>query len=209
MWKQIFIVLLALSFAFAVLLISVFRTASVKYDFNPVVSGYQPILEETEPLIEYYLPYPGKILPDNPLWPLKALRDRLWLLINTNPMREAELMLLFADKRLGSSVTLFENGNFDDGFSSFTKAEKYLEEASIKEESNRMAGEQTTEFLIKIATASLKHYELGSYILRRSPDDAKPSIIKTQEYSKKTFERSRNALLEKGIDPPENPFDWE
>lgn len=210
MWKQILLVLSTLIFAFGVLFVSVFRTASVKYDFDPIVGGYVPeVLKEDSNIVEYYLPYPGKILPNSPLWPIKAFRDRLWLLINTSQTREAELKLLFADKRLGSAISLFEEGKFGEGLSIYTKAEKYLEEASLQEEKNRLSGGDTSEFLTRIATASLKHYELSIYLVKLAPDDVKPTIINVQNYAKKTFERSRNGLLEKGVNPPENPFSWE
>jgi hypothetical protein len=36
MWKKTLLVVATLVFAFGVLFVSVFRTASVKYDFNPL-----------------------------------------------------------------------------------------------------------------------------------------------------------------------------
>jgi hypothetical protein len=210
MWKRVVLIFFAFSFAFGVLFISVLRTASVRYEFNPLVSENGSFIAgDNNTLIDYYLPFPGKILPDSPIWPVKALRDKLWLAINTNPSREAELLLLFADKRIGSAILLFQKGEFDDGFSALGRAEKYLEEASLQEEENRKAGYDTNEFLAIIAKASLKHYQIEREILAIAPDEAKPSIINMEVYPKKVFERSRNALLAKGIEPPKNPFDWQ
>lgn len=207
MFRKLFLVLSTLFFAFSVLLISVFRVASVRYEFAN--KAQEPlILGENESVIDYQLPFPGKVLPDSPFWPLKALRDKIWLWVTTNPTRSSELKLLFADKRLGSSRILFEQGNPEIGLSTLTKAEKYLEESSVKEDENRYAGLDTTEFLIKIAKSSLRHYESMEYILTLAPEEAKPTIIQTQDYAKKVFEKSRNALLEKKITPPENPFNW-
>jgi len=210
MLKKTAIVLLVFVFAFTILFVSVFRTASVKYEFNPLVSGtYNSNAGIESVFVDYYLPYPGDILPGSFLWPVKAARDSFWLFINTNPSREAELMLLFADKRIGSAEVLFKQGNFDDGFSALTKAEKYLESASKQEEINRSRGLDTSEFLVKISKAALKHFEVIDRIVVISPDEAKPIIMKTENYSKKVFETSRNALLDKGMIPPENPFSWE
>ncbi len=209
MYHKTFLVLFALLFGTSVLLISVFRAASVKYDFaDNTVQVPVNVLGNEFDQINYYLPYPGKVLPDSPIWFLKALRDRAWLAVTTNPSREAELNLLFADKRLGSAKILFENRKPEIGLSTLSKAEKYLEEASNKEKENRKKGIDTSEFLKKIASASLKHYELIQYILGISPEEARPIIIKSQDYARGTYEDSRNALLEKKIDPPENPFDW-
>ncbi len=42
---------------------------------------------------------------------------------------------------------------------------------------------------------------------KRGPEEAKPIIIQSKDYSQKVFEDARNALLEKGLVPPENPFE--
>ena len=209
MFRKIVVSSLVLAFAFGILLISIFRTASVKYQFNN--TGKQinaKVLEGVTELVDYNLPFPGKVLPDSPLWSLKALRDRIWLLVTTNPSRKAELKLLFADKRLGSAIVLFDKEKFEEGLTTLTKAEQYLEEAGWQEEENRKKGIETSDFLQILAKASLKHYEVMQNILTIAPEEAKPTIIQTQDYSKKVFENSRNALLEKGKSAPENPFDW-
>ena len=209
MFRKIVVSSLVLAFAFGILLISIFRTASVKYQFNN--TGKQinaKVLEGVTELVDYNLPFPGKVLPDSPLWSLKALRDRIWLLVTTNPSRKAELKLLFADKRLGSAIVLFDKEKFEEGLTTLTKAEKYLEEAGWQEEENRKKGIETSDFLQILAKASLKHYEVMQNILTIAPEEARPTIIQTHDYSKKAFENSRNALLEKGKSAPENPFDW-
>jgi len=209
MFRKVLIAALVLIAAFGILLISVFRTASVKYQFSDTGKQVNArVLGETTEVIDYNLPYPGKVLPDSPLWSVKALRDRVWLWVTTNPTRKAELKLLFADKRLGSSKILFEKGKFEEGLTTLTKAEKYLEEVGWQEEENRKMGIETSGFLEILARASLKHYEVMQNILTIAPEAARPTIIQTQGYSKRVFENSRNALLEKGKSAPENPFAW-
>lgn len=199
-------------FAFGLLFTSVFRTAAVKYEFSesPEVADVSEtrVLGENAVNIDYYLAFPGRILPDSPLWPVKAIRDRIWLWITTNPSRRAELKLLFADKRVAMSKILFEKGKPEIGYSTLTKAEKYLEEAVDQEKENRKEGIDTSEFLNRIAKASLKHAQIIEEILKIAPEDAKPGVLKTENYAKRAYEEARNALLEKGLEPPENPFDW-
>ncbi|OGM21776.1 hypothetical protein A2714_04380 [Candidatus Woesebacteria bacterium RIFCSPHIGHO2_01_FULL_38_9] len=210
MWRKIFIAASVFSFGLLILFISVFRTASVKYDFQGarLPQGSSTVLGDAQPKIDYELPYPGGVLPDNVLWPLKVIRDRVWLSVTTNPTRKAELKLLFADKRIGMAKILFENGKADDGFSTLTKAEKYLEEASLQGEENKKEGVESTEFLTHLANASLKHYEVTETILTMAPEEARPGIVQVQEYPKHAFELARNSLQEKGKIPPENPFNW-
>ncbi len=212
MLKRALFISSLLLFAFGILFTSVLRTAAVKYEFSEaeklVSTSEAQVLGEEAVEIDYYLAFPGRILPDSPLWPLKALRDRIWLWITTNPSRKAELKLLFADKRVAMSKLLFEKGKPEIGYSTLTKAEKYLEEASIQEQENRKGGIDTSEFLERIAKASLKHAQVMEEVLSIAPEDARPGIVRTEDYAKRAFENARNALLEKGMSPPENPFDW-
>lgn len=209
MFRRLLVTSFVLVFAFGILLTSVLRTASVKYEFSESPSDVKAeVLGEETVNIDYYLPFPGRVLPDHPLWPLKALRDRVWLWITTSPTRRAELKLLFADKRLGSAKILFEKDKTEIGFSTLTKAEKYLEEAVNQEKENRKKGIDTSEFLEKLAKAALKHAQVMGEILLVAPEDAKPKIIQTEDYAKRAYEEARNGLLDKGLKPPESPFDW-
>ena len=67
---------------------------------------------------------------------------------------------------------------------------------------------ETEDFLRRLALSGLKHYETMGYLYSISPEDIRPEIIHTQDYPKNVFEGARNALLEKAIEPPENPFNW-
>jgi hypothetical protein len=212
MLRKVLITLPVLVFAFGILLTSILRTASVKYEFNgKIASNSQDmqVLGEEDIVIDYYLVYTGRVLPGSPLWFVKALRDKIWLLLTTNSSRKAELKLLFADKRLGAAKILFEKGKAGVGFSTLTKAEKYLEEAVAQESENRNEGDDTSEFLVTLAKASLKHFQVMEEIVDIAPEDAKPKVIEIQSYPKRAFEESRNALLEIGKTPPENPFGWQ
>jgi hypothetical protein len=209
MYRRILIVASTLFFAFAILFTSIFRTASVKYVFSQETE-IQEVGQESESVeIDYVLPYPGRIAPDSPLWPIKAFRDRLWLMLTSNPERKAELKLLFADKRLAMSKALFERDKSEIAFSTLTKAEKYLEEACAIEEESRQKGVDTSEFLITLSKASLKHRQIINEILMIAPEDARPGIGRVQDYPKEAYNKTRNALQGKGLPIIENPFESE
>jgi hypothetical protein len=53
----------------------------------------------------YKLPETG-ILPDNPLYLLKNLRDELWVRFSTNNIDKAKIVLLIADKKMEEAITL-------------------------------------------------------------------------------------------------------
>lgn len=211
MVRRFALILSAIVLAFGILFTSVLKSASVKYSFSQPTNNQgqntSNVLGEQKDIeIDYYLPYPGRILPDHPLWPLKALRDKLWLLITSDIGKKVDLKLLFADKRIAMSKTLFERDKPEIAFSTLTKAEKYLQEASGQEEENRQKGVDTHEHLDKLVRAALKHRQIMDEILFIAPEDAKPGIIETQNIAKTVFEKKRDAMLEEGLTPPQNPF---
>lgn len=208
MLRKILVSSAVLIFALGILFTSVLRTAAVKYETSGVKSVL--VLSETDYNIEYNFAYPGKILPDSFFWPLKALRDKIWLTITTDQLKKVELRVLFADKRLGGATKLIEENKNEIALSTLTKAEKYLEEASLTEEKLRSEGKaQSNEINFLLANASLKHYEVLMDLENKVPDDMKSIIISSRKIPIKSYERARNALLEKGLTPPNNPFKWD
>ena len=211
MLKRIALIFTAFFFAFAILSISVLRCSDVtKFAFSASpTSTPEGTDQKVEIKIDYVLPYPGKILPDSPLWYLKALRDRVQFFVTSNPSRKSELSLLYADKRLGASRLLFEKDKPSLGLTTLTKGEKYLEKALLLEEENRKNGMDTKSFLTRLANASLKHWQEMEEIIDIAPEDAKPEVIKVQNYSKNVYNQARDALYSVGMPVPINPFDGE
>ena len=209
MLRKSAIVLLSLLLAFGILFASLLRTASVYYEFNPSDQHPHGGVSGEDSKIDYFLAYQGNVLPDSPLWPIKVTRDKIWFAITTNPSRKAELALLFADKRVAAAEVLFQQGKADIGYSTLTKAEKYLEEASQLEMENRKEGIDTSDFLVRLANAALKHAEVITYISGIAPDDAKPKLVEVLESPKKVYWNSYNLLLDKHLKPPGNPFGWQ
>jgi hypothetical protein len=68
-----------------------------------------PLLPTPSPVV-YTLPYPG-IMPNHPLYFLKALRDQLLMLLITEPVKKVEFRLLLAEKSLNTSIFLTQQHN--------------------------------------------------------------------------------------------------
>lgn len=197
----------ALVLAFAVLFISVFQSATVNYIFATPTPIGVAVLGETTTQINYQMPFPGKILPDNPLWVFKAARDRVWYLLTPNHQKKAELALLFADKRLEASRELFEKRKPDIALSTLSKGEKYLEISFQEQLEASGEGMDTGSFLIKLANSALKHRQvLEEELLPLAPEDARPEVVKIEDYAKNTYKSVRDALNGKGLSVPESPF---
>lgn len=186
--------------AFAILSVSFLRIATPTYTYSPMVLS-EKVESESNIKVDYQLAYQGKIGPDNPLWYAKAIRDRVWYTLTFNPDKKAELNLLFSDKRLNSSIELFKKNKPDLGLITLTKAEKYLESAESKMN-------EDGELARKIGLASLKHREvIENEILPITPEDLRPQVIKTLNYSKEVYTKVKEQMLSKGLVPPANPFD--
>lgn len=205
MIRRFAIILLFLSVSGGILLISLFRNASIKYAFTaPASTSKNPSDIE----INYDLAYPGRILPDSPLWPLKVVRDKVWLLMSLSHVKKSQVNLLLADKRIGSALTLFQKGKANLAYSTLTKSEKYLEASEAEANLAQVGGENTDDIMQRIALATLKHAQLDLQILSLAPDDAKPQIIITMKNTKNVFLTNQSSLLSRGLELPKDPFSW-
>ena len=188
-----------------ILIISIFRIAEIKYVFSQ--SPNPTPVSKDNISINYSLPEGGKIEPDNLLWPLKALRDKILLVVTINPAKKADLYLMMSDKRLVYAKSLLERRKPDLAVSVLTKGEKYLELAHAEERIARQKGMNTNSYLNRFAIAALKHREVIDDLISIAPEDAKPIMVKSQDYSKNLYNEARNNLLEAGLIAPQNPFD--
>lgn len=202
---RIAIVFFFLVFASFILAVSTFRTVSPQYAFSQVTQKTQKAEVVKKP-VDYYLVYPG-ILPDHFLWPLKVLRDQAWVFFTTDPMRKAELYLLFADKRVGAAKVLQEGGKSGLAFSTASKAEKYLEQAVRQEQVAREKGLDTGALLDKLALAGLKHREVLEEMYVKAGEDARPKIVEVLNYPKRLFDEVKMRLLYLNRPIPESPFE--
>ncbi len=199
--------MLSIGLATAILLVSVLRSASVTRVFTSPTPAAEFILGSKTSEVNYRLPYQGTIIPGNPLWSVKAARDKMWFLVTVNHLKKAELALLFADKRLAMSDSLFQNKNPGIALSTLTKGEKYLEIAAKEEGLARKEGMDTSSFLVKFALASLKHRQIiEESIIPIAPEEARPDIVKANDYAKSSFKAARDALNDRGLPVPESPF---
>lgn len=60
----------------------------------------------------YYLPK-IKIYPTNILYPIKILRDKLWLSLTIDPCKKSKLLLLIADKQMAENDAISANEAVD------------------------------------------------------------------------------------------------
>lgn len=204
--KRVAAIFASLLLSCAIFTVSIYKGVTPNYAFSPQVLS-ETTTSPQDININYQLIYPGKILPDNPLWVLKALRDKIEHTFTFNHEDQAALSLKCADKRLVMAKQLFEKGKPDLGMATLMKAEKYLDSAV----SHAKEAEVPDNSFFEAATlASLKHREvIEENILPKTPEDLKPEVVKTEDYSKNAYKSSRDVLQNQGLNAPDNPFDIE
>ena len=125
--------------------------------------------------VEYTLVYPG-LLPDNPLYVFKAIRDGLVRMFISDQKQKATFDLLQADKRLGAALTLSSEKGFSEDLvvQTISKAENYFSYAVGEARVAHQQGEEINGLLDHLITASLKHQEVISGIMQAvSPKEQK------------------------------------
>lgn len=123
--------------------------------------------------VEYALPYPG-ILPDNPLYIIKAARDRIMDFLIVDPVRKAEFYVLQADKRLVMTTMLLDKVNAVLAETTLSKGETYMEKAVSTVVNYKAGGKEVPGYLVEHLTLSLaKHGEVLSERLETAAEPAK------------------------------------
>lgn len=119
--------------------------------------------------IEYTLAYPG-ILPDNPLYALKELRNGMWVFFTRDNLKKAELLLLFSDKKANAALLLSQKGKWDLAIESMTEGEKeFLYAVNAMRQAKKQGGAPTGDFVLKSKLSNEKHREIAEDLLKEAP----------------------------------------
>lgn len=150
----------------------------VIFAFPLFYSNYSQVVSTNDQKLNYELPYPG-ILPDNPLYLVKALRDRLQEFTIRDTIKKAEYYLLLSDKRVSAAQLLVKKGKDKQSVSTLSKAEKYfLKIPPLLAVSKKQGVKPLDELLIRLKLSNVKHLEvINSFIKQSSQDEAEPLKI--------------------------------
>lgn len=110
--------------------------------------------------IDYSLPWPG-ILPDNRLYKLKVLRNKIIERIIQNPVKKIEFDLLMADKTIYASKLLIDKGEIILAKDTALKGENYYS-ILVQDYNHALLEGRRIPFLLdqKITLAAIKHQEI-------------------------------------------------
>lgn len=131
-------------------------------------TGAEMALTNVKKMSEYPLPFPG-ILPDNVLYNLKIIRDKVFEFLIIDPVKKADFYLLQADKRLAGGEALIVNSKFLVGEQTVSKAEKYLILAVDTVTLAKARGKEANDVIDRLKKATQKHAEVINILQKSSP----------------------------------------
>lgn len=113
------------------------------------------------PAPNYTLPYPG-ILPDNPLYILKTIRDNIVVFFISDPVKKSSFYLLQSDKRLEASWYLLKKAPKDGplAFTTLSKSTNYLEMAVAQAKQAKTNGLDVSALNGKLKDAVSVHQQI-------------------------------------------------
>jgi hypothetical protein len=126
--------------------------------------------------VEYTLPYPG-LLPDSPLYIIKAVRDRIVDFLARNCVDKARLYLLNSDKRAASAIKMIESGKSKLAISTMSKAEKYaLRMVECMKEIKKQGSQKDENFNLNAKLSNEKHREIIENMLQAVPQGERTDL---------------------------------
>lgn len=136
----------------------------------------------TPTVIQYDLAFPG-ILPDHPLYKIKVFRDKLRLVVTTDPTKRIDLLLHFADKGILAGAILVDKNQWQLAKETALKAEHNM--TILTPELYKLEEPIDQALLKKLQTASLKHQEVLSKLRERVPADDQTVFSQVIDFSKR------------------------
>ncbi len=198
--KQLFFLIVLALFAITITQKTgiVFAQETVVETDTPIgvdIQATQSAMDKSQ-RINYELPYPG-MLPDNPLYILKVIRDGIVKFLINDSLKKAQFSLLVAEKRMYAGKLLVEKNKDQLAVSTISKSNNYLDESLIAIRMVKKENPKSPDvklFLQQFKSATLKHLEIAR--------DIKPSIDKNvldqfikQEQRIQFYEKTAENLL--------------
>jgi hypothetical protein len=139
--------------------------------------------------IDYVLPYPG-ILPDHPLYFLKAARDRFLDFFTRDNIKKAQLYLLFSDKRINMALYLTKKGRWQLAVTTASKGEKYaLKMVEMLQVSKKQGAAAEADFILKAKLSNEKHQEIIETMLKETPQGERKGLEEVLFLNKQVKEK--------------------
>ncbi len=147
--------------------------------------------------VNYELPYPG-MLPDNPFYFLKVIRDGIVKMLINDDLKRARFSLESGEKRMYAGKLLVEKNKDELAVETISKSNNYLDDALKAIVIYMKAHPKNTDakqFLHQFDSAVRKHMEIAGEIKDKVDKNYQNLFAKEQERMKKIEQSVKGLLL--------------
>lgn len=149
------------------------------------------LIKTPQEKVIYNLPYPG-LLPDSPLYIIKAVRDKITELLTRDNLKKAQLYLLYSDKRVAMSLALAQKGKSQLAIDTFSKGEKYfLMIPDLLIAAKKQGAQAPSSFVETLKQSNAKHKELIDELIKILPQGLNGSLTQLSDLNQK----ASNAII--------------
>ncbi|OGK63027.1 hypothetical protein A2334_01420 [Candidatus Roizmanbacteria bacterium RIFOXYB2_FULL_38_10] len=137
--------------------------------FYIITTSYSQSITLSEKKVIYDLPYAG-ILPDNPFYILKQMRDIVIELSTRDQMKKAEILLLSSDKKIHMALLLAKKGKSKLMIDTLTQAEEQsLRIPGLITSSKKQGVGPKEGFVYRLKLSNVKHREVIEELIKNLP----------------------------------------
>jgi hypothetical protein len=135
--------------------------------------------------IAYQLPYPG-IMPDNPLYFFKNIRDGVVEFFTRDLIKKSELYLHSSDKKMAMASALGKKGKNKLALNMADEAEKYSDRiVSLIKESKKQGANASGDLVLRLKLSNSKHQEIIEELERTLPQGEAELLKETMKLNQK------------------------
>lgn len=138
--------------------------------------------------------YTPKLLPDNPFYFLKDLKERIELFLAFAPEKKAEKLAEIATRRIAEAKKMIEKGKPEFVEKLMARYEKQLQKAMERAEEAKEKGKDVEKVLEIVTQATSQHQGVLAEVYEKVPDKAKEAIERAIEVSGRGQEEALKAV---------------
>lgn len=139
--------------------------------------------------VNYELAYPG-LLPDSPLYFLKALRDMVVGFLINNPAQRAQFDLLTSDKRMRAGQMLVAKKEDGLAVTTISKSNNYFNEALNSLAKAKSSGKDISSIASSMKLSIQKHQE----VMKNLKDELNKNYAQEYRYELQRMEKYQKNL---------------
>lgn len=139
----------------------------------------------------YMLAYPG-MLPDNPLYKLKIIRDKIAILLISDPKAKIQFYLLKTDKGIAAADMLVKKNKVALAKETALKAENNY--TLITYEVKKIKWDVTEKEFRKLEKAGLKHQDVLREIIKKVSKEDRSTFETVLYFSERNLQEIKNTV---------------